>query len=82
MENKKEQFLKKYFAEPRSDKQLAMLKEFMLSLSPDELKAFVMEPLQFLLEALKSEEVSEVNKAKIKEKLEELTFLMTGKVTV
>ena len=82
MNNNKEQFLKKYFAETRSDKQLSMLKDFMLSLPPDELKAFVLEPLQFLSEALQSEKVSETNKAKIKEKLEELTFLMSGKVAV
>lgn len=82
MKNKKEQFLEKYFAEAKPEKQLSMLKDFMLSLPPNELKAFVMEPLHFLSEALQSEKVSDMNKAKIKEKLEELAFLMTGKVEV
>lgn len=59
-----------------------MLKDFMLSLPPDELNAIVMEPPHFLTEALQSEKVSDMNKAKIKEKPEELAFLMTGKVEV
>ncbi len=82
MKNKKEQFLKKYFAETHPEQQLAMLKEFMLSLPPDDLKNFVLEPLRFLEDALKSEAVSDSDKAKITRKLEELTFLMAGKVEV
>ena len=75
----REAFLKKYFAEPKRDKQLSIMKDYMLSLSPEELTEFVKEPIRFLGEALKSKEVSEESKARIFEKLDELTFLLSGK---
>lgn len=74
-----EAFLKKYFAEPKREQQLSMMKDYMLSLSPEELTAFVKEPIRFLGEALNSKEVSEESKARIFEKLDELTFLLSGK---
>lgn len=71
--------MKKYFAETKREKQLSMLKDYMLSLSPEELTEFVKEPIRFLGEALKSSEVSDESKASIFEKLDELTFLLSGK---
>jgi hypothetical protein len=76
---KNEAFLNGYFAEPKREKQLSMMKDYMLSLPPEELTEFVKEPIRFLGEALKSKEVSEESKASIFEKLDELTFLLSGK---
>ncbi|HFA50455.1 MAG TPA: hypothetical protein ENJ95_15690 [Bacteroidetes bacterium] len=78
MENNK--FLEKYFAEEDRKKQLSLLKNYMLSLSPEALKKFMLEPLDFLEKALKSTEVSDERKKKIFEHLDEMIFLLRGKV--
>jgi hypothetical protein len=80
MENNK--FLEKYFAEKDRQKQLSLLKDYMLSLPPDELKKFMLEPLDFLEKALKSTDISEERKRRIFDHLEEMIFLMKGKVVV
>ncbi len=74
-----DQFLEVYFAESSRVKQLSMLKDYMLSLTPEELTEFVKEPIRFLGNALKSKDVSEESKERIFEKLDELTFLLSGK---
>lgn len=79
MENN--QFLEKYFTEEDRQKQLSLLKDYMLSLPPEELKMFMLEPLNFLEKALKSSSVSEERKQKIFAYLDEMIFLLKGKVT-
>ena len=78
MENKK--LLEQYFTEKDRTKQLSSLKDYMFSLPPDELKNFMLEPLTFLEKALKSSAVSEERKEKIFAHLDEMIFLMKGKV--
>ena len=78
MENK--ELLEKYFVEKDRSKQLSLLKDYMFSLSPEELKIFMLEPLDFLEKALKSSTVSEERKGKILAHLDEMIFLMKGKV--
>lgn len=75
-------FLEKYFTEKDRQKQLSLLKDYMLSLPPDELKKFMLEPLDFLEKALKSTDVSEERKRKIFDHLERMIYLMKGKVVV
>lgn len=77
-----EKFLKKYFSENGRVKQLSLLKDYMLALPPEELKKFMLEPLDFLEKALKSADVNEERKRKIFDHLEEMIFLMKGKVVV
>ncbi|MCC6727600.1 MAG: hypothetical protein IT258_24050 [Saprospiraceae bacterium] len=79
MDEQNDNFLLAYFAESSRVKQLSMMKDYMLSLSPEELTEFVKEPIRFLGEALQSNEVSEESKASIFEKLDELTFLLSGR---
>lgn len=74
------QILEKYFAEKDRKEQLNLLKDYMLSLSPDELKKFMMEPLNFLEKVLKNSEVSDERKQKIFAHLDENIFLMKGKM--
>jgi len=78
MENK--EFLEKYFAEKNRTKQLSLLKDYMFSLSQEDLKSFMLEPLDFLEKALNSSAVSEERKGKILSHLDEMIFLMKGKV--
>lgn len=80
MSESNDQFLQAYFAESNRVNQLSMLKDYILSLSPEALTEFVKEPIRFLGEALESKDVSEESKARIFEKLDELTFLLSGKV--
>jgi hypothetical protein len=80
MENKNGKFLEKYFAEEDRKKQLSLLKNYMLSLSPEDLKKFMLEPLDFLEKALKSSEVKPEQKKKIFDHLDEMIFLMKGKM--
>ena len=77
MENK--ELLEKYFAEKDRTNQLSLLKDYMLSLSPDDLKDFMMEPLNFLEKALKNSAINDKRKQKIFEHLDEMIFLMKGK---
>jgi len=80
MENKQKAFLKKYFAEEDRQLQLNMLKDYMLSLSLEDLTAFTMEPLLFFEQALTSPAVSEELKNKIHNQLGEMAFLLKGEV--
>ena len=80
MENKNEKFLKKYFAEEDRQKQLGMMKDYMLSLNLEELIAFSKEQTDFLGKALKSPDVSDEIKMKIFDNLDEMIFLLKGKV--
>ncbi|HFA50425.1 MAG TPA: hypothetical protein ENJ95_15535 [Bacteroidetes bacterium] len=57
-----------------------MMKNYMLSLSLDELLAFNKEQFEFLEKALKSSDVSEDVKNKIFNSLGEMEFLMKAKV--
>ena len=82
MSERHNDFLQSYFAESSRVKQLSMMKDYMLSLPAEELTEFVKEPIRFLGEALKSEDVSEESKASIFEKLDELTFLLSGKAAL
>ena len=72
-------FLEKYFAEKDSKIQLSLLKDYMLSLSPDELKNFIMEPLNFFENALNSSKVSNEKKQQIFSQLDKMIFLLKGK---
>ena len=76
---KNEIFLEKYFAENNSEKQLSLLKDYMLSLSPDDLKNFIMEPLNFFEKALTSSKVSKEKKQHIFSHLDKMIFLLKGK---
>ncbi len=80
MENKNSVFLKKYFAEQNRQQQLNMLKDYMLTLSLEELTSFTLEPIHFLGDALKNPDVSDEMKSQIHNNLDELAFLMKGKV--
>ena len=80
MENK--ELLEKYFVEKDRSKQLSLLKDYLFSLPPEELKTFMLEPLDFLEKALNSSTVSEERKGKILAHLDEMIFLMKGKVRV
>ena len=82
MESKHKAFLEKYFAEENRQKQLSMLKDFMLSLPNEELLEFMQEPLRFLEKALRSPDVSQEMKDKIDRGLAEMTFLLKGKVSL
>ncbi len=52
MKSKHDAFHKKYFAAKSQEQQLEMLKEYMLSLSADELRDFLMEDLREIKKAL------------------------------
>lgn len=78
MENKI--FLEKYFSEKDRKKQLSLLKNYMLALSPTDLKQFMLEPLIFLEKALNSSDVSAEKKKRIIDRIDEMIFLLKGKV--
>ena len=78
MENKV--FLEKYFSEKDRKKQLSLLKNYMLALSPIDLKQFMLEPLVFLEKALNSPDISIEKKKKIIDRIDEMIFLLKGKV--
>ena len=80
MENKNEKFLKIYFEERDRKKQLNLLKNYMLSLSAEDLKEFMLEPLNFLEKALLSSDISDDRKKKIFENLDATIYLLKGKV--
>ncbi|HFA50423.1 MAG TPA: hypothetical protein ENJ95_15525 [Bacteroidetes bacterium] len=73
-------FLEKYFAEENRVKQLSMLKEYMLSLSLDELLAFNKEQCDKMEKILRSPDVSDERKQKIFDNLDEMIFLLKGKI--
>lgn len=81
MKSNHQEFLDKYFAEENRKKQLSMMKDYMLSLSPEKLIEFMNEPMRFFEKALKNPEVSDDTKKKIFDHLDEMTFLLKGKVT-
>ena len=79
MKNNHEKFLEKYFAENDRATQLGMMKEYMLALSPEELKTFIKDQLEHLKKALLDPNVSEEMKNKIDNGLGEMAFLLKSK---
>jgi hypothetical protein len=77
---KNENVHKRYFAEMDRQEQLSMLKDYMLSLNLEELKAFMLEPMHFLGNALKDKKVGMEEKSQILDQLKEMEFLLKGKV--
>jgi len=76
---KNEIFLEKYFAEKSNEKQLSLLKDYMLSLSPDDLKKFIMGPLDFFEKVLTDSKISTEKKQHILAHIDKMIFLLKGK---
>jgi len=76
---KNEIFLEKYFAEKNNAKQLSLLKDYMLSLSPDNIKKFIMAPLDFFEKVLADSKVSDKKKQHILAHIDKMIFLLKGK---
>lgn len=79
MKNNHEKFLEKYFAENDRATQLGMMKDYMLSLSPEDLKQFIKDQLEYLRKAMLDPNVSEEMKNKIDNGLGEMAFLLKSK---
>ena len=82
MESNHQEFLDKYFAEQDRASQLNMMKHYMLSLSPEDLKSFFKEQLDFLEKAIRDPKVKMEIKDNIDNNLGEMIFLLENKKAV
>ena len=79
MTSKHQPFLDKYFAETDRFQQLTMMKNYMLSLPLEALTEFTMEPMKLLGKELEGNKLTEAQKEKIFESLEELEVMLRMK---
>ncbi len=77
--SKHQVFIEKYLSEKDRQRQLTFLKDYMLSLTLEELKAFVLEPLRFFGNALKENKLSPVQKKRLFKELDSVIALLKMK---
>jgi len=79
MTSKHQAFLDKYYAESDRYLQLTMLKDYMLSLSPEVLTEFVQEPIRFFAKELEENKLTAPQRKHLFEELDEISALLKMK---